>query len=219
MVARRQGGAQIGRMRVLLLPALIATVVLAQPRPPTAFPRDGGLGGDAGSSARPAAASDAGVAAAAPAPVDRGSFAEVMQLRKDLADLRSRVSELERQNQDTQRQRSSEVDRLGKELEALKAQVSGLSQAEEKRGTAETALADQRAATATATTNLNGVLSQLSTGNTRGLEPSLQYAEQSFTGDAQRLVQLARQALAQGDLNNARRYLMLAINEANAPQR
>lgn len=203
-------------MRVLIVPLLVASVVLAQPRSPVAFPRDGGLGSDAGISSRSFGASDAGVGGPQ---AERASTAEVTQVRREVAELKLRVSELERQNQERERQRSSEVERLGKELEALKSQVSQLGQAEEKRSTTETAVADQRAATAAATTNLNGVLSQLSTGNTRGIEPSLQYAEQSFTGNAQRLVQLARQALAQGDLNNARQYLMLAISEANAPQR
>lgn len=200
-------------MRTLLLTLLVVPVVLAQPRPSAAPPRDGGVQLDAGIAARPVAAADAGVAAVSAPP-----SGEVERLKREVTELRARVVDLE-QKQAKAAAAADDVERLKKELDALKGQVSQLSQAEDQRSSAETTAAERRAAMSAATTNLNAVLTQLSSGNTRGIEPSLQYAEATFTGTAQRLVQLARQALAQGDLANARTYLSLALAEANSPQK
>jgi hypothetical protein len=201
-------------LEALVVSLLVVPVVLAQPRPAAAPSRDGGVPLDAGVAARSPSAADAGASAAPGAP----PAGEVERLKREVTELRARVVDLE-QRQARASAAADDVERLRKEFDGLKGQVSKLQEADDQRSSAEASAAERRAAMTAAATNLGAVLSQLSSGNTRGIEPSLQYAEATFTGAAQRLVQLARQALAQGDLANARTYLALALAEVNSLQK
>lgn len=195
--------------------AFVASLALAQGKPAPA--RDAGV---APVPVRSAAVVDGGVAAPAPTAaqaqaVSNVNSMEVDKLRKEVAELRARTAELERQQQATKSESvNGKLDTLTRQVDELKAQLTKLNEVEARREDRETSAATQRSETSAVTSNLNSVLGALSSGNTAGVEPSLRYAESVFTGNAQKNVQLARGALAQGDLNMARQYLLLAISEA-----
>jgi hypothetical protein len=200
-------------MRALILLPLLA---LGQARPPPTPARDAGV--VLPRAATMPGAADAGVSTATPSAIDRAPSAEIERLRREVADVKARASEVERAQQQRIDTLTTDVQALKRQLDELKTQFSEVKEAETRRSTQETAAADQRAATQTASQNLGGVLNQLSTGNTSGIDASLRYAESTYSGNAQRYVQMARSALQNGDLNNARAYLQLAIAEANAPR-
>jgi TolA-binding protein len=189
-------------MRKIILLAFVASFALAQGKPAPAAPRDGGV-----TVVRPSPV-DAGVPAAQ---VVSGPAPELEKLRKEVADLKLRTAELERQL--LAKPASTDLEKLNAKVDALTQKLDKLSAAEERRADAEEAAATKKANTAAASSNLNAVLLQLVSGNTRDIEPSLRYAESVYTGNAQKDVQLARASLAQGDLNAARQYLMLALWE------
>lgn len=194
-------------MRKIILLSLAASLALAQGKAaPTS--RDAGV-----PLVRKPQAVDGGVpGASVPGPTP-----EVERLRKELNDLKLRTAELERLQQAKAEAQSNErLDKLEKKLDELKSQVKQLSDAEERRADAEEALVARKVATAAASASVNSVLVVLASGNTSGVEPSLRYAEGVFTGNAQKDVQLARTALAQGDVSAARQYLLLALFEAEA---
>ncbi len=184
---------------------LAAALVFAQGRPAA---RDGGV---APSKAAPAPV-DAGVAEPMRGPAPP-STAEYERLRKEVAELRTRTTELEQKAAKADAL-ASDLDKLQKKLDALKGQVDAI---EERRDNAEREIANRKAQTAQANATVNGVLQQLTTGNTANVEAWLRGAEQQYTGNAQKLVQLARNALGQGDLNATRQYLNLALIEAATP--
>ncbi len=136
------------------------------------------------------------------------------RLRKELNELKVRTAELERLAQ--AKTENGELEKLSKKLDELNSRVKQLSDAEDRRADAEDAAAHKKTSTAAASASVNSVLSVLASGNTSNIEPSLRYAESVFTGNAQRDVQLARAALANGDVSSARQYLLLAIAEAEA---
>lgn len=197
----------MARKVLLLSVVVLASFVLAQGRPPGAARTDAGV-----PTAR-AAPVDAGVAAPA---ATSGPTPELERLRKEVAELRLRTAELERQNQSKADALDAQFEKLNKQLEAMKGQLTKLNDAEDRRADAEEAAQAKKAATAAATTSLNNVLGVLSSGNTSGVEASLQYAQGAFTGNAQRYVQLARSAVASGDLTSARGYLILALMESDS---
>lgn len=201
-------------MRSLILLPLLA---LGQARPTTNPARDGGVALPR-AAAPTTSSADAGVSTATPSAVERGPNTEIERLRREVADVKARASEVERAQQQRIDSLNTDVQALKRQLDDLKSQFADVKEAETRRSTQETAVTEQRAATQTASQNLNGVLTQLSTGNTSGIEASLRYAESTYSGNAQRYVQMARSALQNGDLNNARAYLQLAIAEANAPR-
>ena len=141
---------------------------------------------------------------------------ELDRLRKDVNDLKLRSSEVERAQQQKADALSAQVEKLSSQLEEIKGQLTKITDAETRRADTEQAVVNQRSATASASASLNSVLGTLASGNTSGVEPSLRYAESVFTGTAQKNVQLARAALAQGDVSSARQYLLLALYEADA---
>jgi len=196
----------MARKVLLLSVVVLASFVLAQGRPPGAARTDAGV-----PTAR-AAPVDAGVVA----PAASGPTPELERLRKEVAELRLRTAELERQNQSKADALDAQFEKLNKQLEAMKGQLTKLNDAEDRRADAEEAAQAKKAATAAATTSLNNVLGVLSSGNTSGVEASLQYAQGAFTGNAQRYVQLARSAVASGDLTSARGYLILALMESDS---
>lgn len=199
-------------MRALLLISVAASVVLAQGKPAAKVTRDGGVPPPARARAAPVA--DGGVPA--PAAIPTAPSGEVERLRKEVNELRLRTLELERQQQAKVDEQKSQVEALGKTVEELEAQMKSLTDAEARRAEAEEAAVTRKTATAAASASLNSVLGVLASGNTGGVEASLRYAEGVFTGNAQKSVQLARAAIAQGDVSAARQYLVLALLEAEA---
>lgn len=203
-------------MRKLLSIVFVASLALAQVKPAkpaapavpvAAAARDAGVVAPV----RTAPAADAGVAV----PAASGNNAmELDRLRKDVSDLKLRTSELERAQQQKGDGLAAQVEKLNGQVEELKAQLARVTEAEARRGDAEQAVVNQKSATVSASASVNSVLGVLASGNTSNIEPSLRYAESVFTGNAQRNVQLARAAIAQGDLSSARQYLLLALSEA-----
>ena len=207
-------------MRKLFSIVLLASLALAQAKPakpattaapaqnPPAAARDAGV-----APARTTAASDAGV----PMPAASGiNSMEIDRLRKDVNDLKMRSVEAERVQQQKADALSAQFEKLSSQLEGIKSQLTRVTDGETRRAEAEQSVVSQRSATASASASLNSVLGVLASGNTSGIEPSLRYAENVFTGNAQRNVQMARAALAQGDVSAARQYLLLALSEAEA---
>lgn len=191
-------------MRTLFISSVVATLALAQGKPAA-------LARDAGVTTSRLVAVDAGVPLVMPGPTP-----EMERLRKELNDLKLRTTELERQQQVKVDALNAELEKMGKKVDELKTQVQKVADAEERRADAEEAVAVRKVALAAASTSVNAVLVQLASGNTNGIEPSLRYAESTFTGTAQKDVQLARAALGQGDLASARLLLLLALIEADS---
>lgn len=191
--------------RMLLVSMVLASVALAQGR---AQVKDGGV-----AALKPVAAVvDAGVPEAqrGPAPV---SGSEVEKLKKELVELRARTADLE-----TRAARAEglvgDVEKLKKRLDDVRADFDA---AEAKRANIERELETRKANVAQANATVTGVLQQLSTGATSNVDAWLRGAEQQYSGNAQKLVSLARAALAQGDLSAARQYLNLALLEPAGP--
>ena len=198
----------MARKTLLLSVMVVASFVLAQARPAVSPSR-----ADAGVAVARPAASDAGTPVAN---AQGGGSSEVDKLRKEVAELRQRTAELERQNQTKSDALTAQFEKFGKQLEDMKGQLTKLNETEERRSDAEEAAQSHRSAKAAASTSLNGVLGGLALGTTAGVDSALQYAESVFTGNAQHDVQLARAALSQNDLNATRSYLLLALMEAEA---
>ncbi len=204
-------------MRKLFSIVFVASLALAQAKPakptpaaaaqtPAAATRDAGV-----APVRSAAAADAGV----PLPAPSGfNSTELDRLRKEVTELKLRSAEVERAQQQRADALSAQVDKLSSQLEEIKGQITKVTDAETRRADTEQAVVNQKSASSSASASLNSVLGALATGNTGGVDPSLRYAESVFTGNAQKNVQLARAALAQGDLASARQYLLLALSEA-----
>ena len=106
---------------------------------------------------------------------------------------------------------AADVEKLRGKLDTLRADFDA---AEERRNAAEREVATRKAQTAQATSTVTTVLQQLASGNTSNVDLWLRGAEQQYSGNASKLISLARGALAQGDLNAARQYLNLAVLEA-----
>lgn len=191
------------RRTLLATVAVVAALTWAQgkpaPQPPT---RDAGV---------PAPKVDAGVPT--PEPLRNPNAppaAELEKLRKDVAELRTRVTDLEAKAAKAD-SLAADLEKVRKKLDALQADTDA---AEEKRATLERELATKKAQTTQASATVNVVLQQLTTGNTSNVELWLRGAEQQYSGNASKLVSLARTAIAQGDLTAARQYLNLALLEA-----
>jgi len=191
--------------RVLFVSLVLASVSLAQGRPQV---KDGGTGAP-----KPVAALvDAGVpeTVRGPAPV---SSAEVEKLKKELVELRARTADLETRVARAEGL-ASDVEKLKKRVDEVRADFDA---AEAKRANAQRELETRKANVAQANATVTAVLQQLSTGATSNVDAWLRGAEQQYSGNAQKLVSLARAALAQGDLNTARQYLNLALLEPATP--
>jgi outer membrane murein-binding lipoprotein Lpp len=161
-------------------------------------------------------ARDAGVVVAPKPPPDAGTpepvrvSPDVEKLRKEVTELRARVVDLELKASKAD-VLAADVEKLRGKLDTLRADVDA---AEERRTAAEREVATRKAQTAQATSTVTTVLQQLSLGNTSNVDLWLRGAEQQYSGNASKLISLARSALAQGDLNAARQYLNLAVLEA-----
>lgn len=186
--------------------SLVALVAFAEPKSVPVPARDAGVAPVVRSSA------DAGVAATPTLAANPASSAELEKVKKELADVKSKLSELE--------PKAARVDSLAADLKSLQDRFDDLKAkveaSEERRESAEREVAAQKAQVAQANTTVNAVLQQLSSGNTSNTQEWLRGVEQQYSGQAAKLVGLARQALAQGDLSAARQYLNLALLEAAA---
>lgn len=198
-------------MRKLILLCAVASLALAQGKPAAGPSRDAGV---AVPPRTASAAPDGGVPQ--PAGTAAGSSSEIERLRREVSDLKLRSLEAEQRAQTKADALAAQVDKLSRQLDDIKGQLTTVTEAEERRADAELAAQTRRTSTAAASTNLNAVLTNLSSGNTGGIEPSLRYAETVFTGNAQKNVQAARAALANGDVFAARQYLILALIDADA---
>lgn len=207
---RRGSGRTVGAMRKLILVSAIATLAFAQGKPaapstPPAAARDGGV-----VATRATATADGGVSTPLP-PTPNVASGELEKLRRELTELKLRALEAEQRQQARADALNTQMEKMNKQLDDIKDQLTRVSEAEEKRVQADEAAATRRSATASASANLNAVLSALKSGNTADIEPSLRYAEGVFTGIAQKNVQAARAALAQGDVFAARELLIRAL--------
>lgn len=193
------------RRAVFVTMVVLACVALAQSRPDKkSAPALGPTAADAGVVS---AKADAGVSEArAPAPA---TAVELERAKKELAELRVKVTELEG--------RVSKAETLSRDVESLRMKAEKLEarlDAEDERRASEEREAQRKKAVAAQNQQmLSGALQQLATGNTANVDVWLRTAEANSTGNAQKLVQLARAALAQQDLVATRQYLILALME------
>ena len=195
-------------MRKLILLCAVATMALAQGKPAASPARDAGVV----SPPRTASTPDGGTPTPAATAASSSSSSELERLRKEVTDLKLRSLEAQTKTDAL----SAQLDKVSRQLDDMKGQLNTVTEAEERRADAEQAEQTRRTSTAAASSNLNAVLTHLSSGNTGGIEPSLRYAESVFTGNAQKNVQAARAALASGDVFAARQLLILALIDADA---
>lgn len=169
---------------------------------------------DAGAVSKPAAA-DAGVAlAVTPRPVANESVsnAELERLRRRVAELEARATELERQAKQID-VLIKKVDQTNDDLAAFKKEVN---EREDARRESERRVVEQKQRHEAVSRSLVTVDEQLSRGSTASVNEALRAAEATYTGTALQYVQSARASLANGDLATARKYLLLAVLEAQA---
>ena len=157
---------------------------------------------------------DAGVAPVVARPVvtEPSTGLELERLRKRVTELEARATELERQVKQVEAL-SKKVDQTNDDLAAFKKEVN---EREDARRESERRVVEQKQRFEAATRSLVTVDQQLSTGSTGSVNEALRAAEATYTGTALQYVQAARASLANGDLNTARRYLLLAVLEAQA---
>ncbi|MDP1922071.1 MAG: hypothetical protein Q8L14_37870 [Myxococcales bacterium] len=169
---------------------------------------------DAGALSKLAAA-DAGVAAPLPPrPVANESVsnAELERLRKRITELEARATELERQAKQLDAL-TKKLDQTNDDLAAFKKEVNGR---EDARRESERRVVEQKQRFEAVSRSLVTVDQQLSTGATANVNEALRAAEATYTGTALQYVQSARASMANGDLATARKYLLLAVLEAQA---
>jgi hypothetical protein len=161
---------------------------MLKPDPPGA--RDGGV---------PARINDAGASA------DAGTQAQ------QILELRARIATLEQQAALSQQQ-TQQMEAMNEQLQALRSQLA--DEANQRQQQQQNAQA-RRQAVQSAVDTLSAAQQQLSTGDA-AIGNALDQAQSTFTGQAQRDIQAAREALRNGDLTAARYALSSAI--ANAQQ-
>jgi predicted RNase H-like nuclease (RuvC/YqgF family) len=148
-------------------------------------------------------ATDGGVPDA-PKPA-RPAGGELEALKKRVTELEARTAELERQ--------VKQVDALAKKLDQATDDLEALKRDADERKQAEQQAAERKQRSEAVARGLAAADEQLASGNTN-IEASLRAAEATYTGAALELVRAARQALANGDVASARRYLALAVSVA-----
>ena len=199
-------------MRLLgIAPSLLLAVLVAQTRSSTRTTRgraDAGekpilLGTDPPGRLRPNPA-DAG---APPAPRDAGPD----ETQRELQQLRARLELLEQERSQNQ-QTAQQLQQLSQDVQALRQQIAD---AEAQRAAAEQQRAADRASVRSAVDALYGAQERLAGGNS-AIEAALDQAQAAFTGQAQRDVAAARDALRNRDLSAARALLSVAISNAQA---
>ncbi|MEW6434973.1 MAG: hypothetical protein AB1730_26030 [Myxococcota bacterium] len=168
-----------------------------------AAPADGGV-------ARPSAA-DAGVA---DAPKPTRTSSEVEALKKRIIELEARTAELERKARQAD-ELSKKLDQTADDLAALRREVD---EREEAKRQAEQQAVEHKQRLEAIARGLSVADQQLSMGNTN-IEAALRAAEATYTGAALEHLRSVRTALRNGDVAAARRFLALAVSEAQQPVR
>lgn len=128
-------------------------------------------------------------------------------LKKRVLELETKQAELERQL----RQADAAAKRTADELASFRREVN---EREEQRQAAERKALDHRQRFDAVTRGLIAVDNQVALGSTGQLNELIRQAEATFSGAALGYVQAAKAALANNDLGATRRYLMLAVFEA-----
>jgi len=166
---------------------------------------------DAGVISKPLV-TDAGIAPVAARVTEPSSGLELERLRKRVAELEARATELERQTKQLDAL-SRKLDQTNDDLAAFKKEVNAR---EDARRESERRVAEQKQRYEAASRSLVTLDEQLSRGSTTSVNEALRAAEAAYTGTALQYVQSARASLANGDLATARKYLLLAVLEAQA---
>jgi hypothetical protein len=135
---------------------------------------------------------------------DGGSLAQLQ-----MQELRMRISLLEQQLAASQQQ-VQQMQTLNEQLQTLRNQMAS---AEQSRQEQQDAQAARQQAVQSAITNLGYAQQRLSIGDP-SISDVLDQAQSSFTGQAQRDVQAAREALRNGDISQARALLNAAVSDA-----
>jgi hypothetical protein len=176
---------------------------------PDAGDADGGplyLGPDRPGSLKPdpPAGHDAGVPARVPdASADGGTQAQQIQ------EMRARIATLEQQAAASQQQ-AAQMATVNDQLQALREQLGAADAARQQQQQQTQA---RQEAVQSAIGSLGAAQNQLMSGDT-SIGNALDQAQSSFTGQAQRDIQAAREALRNGDLTAARYHLSNAISNA-----
>jgi chromosome segregation ATPase len=195
------------------IPALLLAVLLGQGRAPSRATRarpDAGedrpvlLGTDPPGRLRPTApaAADAGTAQRDAGPDE---------VHRELQALRARLDVLE-QELARSRQTSQQLEQLTSEVQQLRQQVAD---GEAQRQAAQQQREAQRDSVQSAVSALYAAQQRLMGGNA-SIETELEQAQAAFSGQAQRDIQAARNALQNHDLVGARALLSAAISNAQA---
>lgn len=166
---------------------------------------------DAGVVSKPLVA-DAGIAPVAARVTEPSSGLELERLRKRVAELEARTTELERQAKQLDAL-AKKLDQTNDDLAAFKKEVN---EREDARRESERRVVEQKQRYEAVSRSLVTVDQQLSTGATANVNEALRAAEATYTGTALQYVQAARASMANGDLATARKYLLLAVLEAQA---
>ena len=148
---------------------------------------------------------DAGPRVPAVDSIPDGGSAQQLQLQE----MRLRISLLEQQLAASQQQ-VTQMAAMNSQLQALRDQLASTEAAKQQQQDQEMA---RKQAVNSAISSLGAAQEQLSLGNS-SIGAALDQAQSSFTGQAQRDVQVAREALRNGDLSQARAYLNAAISDA-----
>jgi hypothetical protein len=158
----------------------------------------------------PPPARDAGIAAAST--IDGGADGGTRSLQSlQIEELRARIALLEQQAA-LQQQQAQQMQLMNEQLSALRQQMAD----QENRRAQERQQAQQHAeATQSAINSLTYVQQQLMQGDT-SVGAALDQAQSAFTGQAQRDIDYARQALRNGDVAGARTYVYSAIMDAQS---
>jgi chromosome segregation ATPase len=198
-------------VRLLGAIPILLPLLLAQARPPSRGTRgqaDGGehpilLGTDPPGKLRPTPPSDGGTVAERDAGVDT--------IHHEVLQLRARIDALEKERAQTQ-ENAQKLEQVVQELQQLRQQVAD---AEARRQAIDEEQQARRTSVQTGVNALYTAQQQLA-GGSYAIEAQLDRAQTSFTGQAQRDVQAAREALRNRDLSAARALLSAAISDAQA---
>jgi len=179
--------------------------------PPDAGDGDAGplyLGPDRPGSLKPdpPAARDGGVPARV---LDAGSSVDGGTQAQQIQEMRARIATLEQQAAAAQQQ-AQQMSAINDQLQALREQLGAADAARQKQQ--QDAQARQEAVRSVIA-SLGVAQQQLSSGD-GSVGAALDQAQSTLTGQAQRDVQAAREALRNGDVYAARGYLAAAVSDA-----
>jgi hypothetical protein len=142
-------------------------------------------------------------------PVDAGLVSDAGTMQSQLQDLRARITLLEQQLAASQQQ-VQQLAAMNDQLQALRSQLAASDSAKQQQQEQQQV---RQEAVQSAIISLGAAQQRLATGDS-SIGDALDQAQASFTGQAQRDVQIAREALRNGDLSQARAYLNAAVSDA-----